>query len=102
MNDAPAVHIEEIAGGWCIKTSHDGTFCIDVVKMMFNYRILKSRISRDGSRHVECDSGYCYFGHGVDAGGHPRTMHTAYHAAMAAAIAWDGHGHPPGYDKKAF
>ncbi|WP_420879028.1 hypothetical protein [Rhodococcus sp. (in: high G+C Gram-positive bacteria)] len=102
MTDIPALPIEEIDGGWCIKTSPDGAFCIDVIRMMFNYRVLKSRIDRDGSKHRECESGYCYFGHGVDASGSPRTMNTAYHAAMAAAIAWDGVGHPPGYDKKAF
>ncbi|MBM4574874.1 hypothetical protein GS896_25205 [Rhodococcus hoagii] len=102
MNTTQEVGIERIDGGWCIKISPDGTFCIDVVKMMFNYRILKSRIGSDGSKHTLCDAGYCYFGHGVDDSGAPRTMNTAYHAAIAAAIAWNGEGHPPGYDKQAF
>ncbi|MFZ2529762.1 MAG: hypothetical protein WAX14_19240 [Rhodococcus sp. (in: high G+C Gram-positive bacteria)] len=101
MNTPSDLHLEDIDGGWCIKTDPDGTFCIDVVKMMFNYRVLKSPIDRDGSKHLRYDSGYCYFGHGVDSAGNPRTMHTAYHAAMAAAIVWDGTGHPPGYDKRA-
>jgi hypothetical protein len=95
------IEITEIDGGWCIKTSADGAFCIDVIKMMINYRIVKSPIDRNGSRHRIYEAGYCYFGHGTAGDGTPRTMHTAYHAAMAAAIAWDGEGHPPGYDKKA-
>lgn len=92
--------MEEIEGGWCIKTSDDGTFCIDVMQMAYNYRVVRSPILPGGVRHMLYDAGYCYFGHGVDSNGKPRTMGTAIHAAIAAAHLWDGTGDPEGYDKK--
>lgn len=92
--------MEEITGGWCVKTSEDGTYCIDVMQMIFNYRVVRSSISPSGTRHMTYDAGYCYFGHGEDEAGRPRTMATALTAAVLAAQAWDGTGHPAGYDKR--
>lgn len=94
------IDMQEIDGGWCVKVAEDGTFCIDVMKMAYNYRVVRSPIFRDGSRHLLYDAGYCYFGHGQAPDGTPRTMGTAIHAAVAAALAWDGTGDPEGYDKK--
>ncbi|MEB3023425.1 MULTISPECIES: hypothetical protein [Mycolicibacter] len=93
----------EIDGGWCIKILPDKSACIDVLKMLYNYRIvLAPRRGQDLHVHPETYSrGYCYFGHGVNAAGQPRSMENAFFAAMAAAAVWDGTGDPPGYDKRA-
>lgn len=90
-----------IDGGWCIKTLPDGSACIDVLKMFFNYRLVLSRRHPDLKEHPATYlKGYCFFGHGHDDTGAERTMHTALLAAMSAASVWDGTGNPPGYDKK--
>lgn len=89
--------IEPIVGGWHVKTRDDGRYCIDVLMMLFNYRLVLSEIDHTkGIVH-----GWCYFGHGIDANGMPRTMAAAYLNAMVAALAWDGYGEPAGYDKQA-
>lgn len=88
-----------IVGGLCIKTRDDGRYCIDVIQMAYNVRIVLTPVTSD---HTTCDHGWCYFGHGVDANGIPRTKVSAQHAAVAAAFAWDGYGAPPGFDKQAF
>ena len=86
-------------GGWCVKIRADQQFCIDVLPMMYNYRVVLSPIT--SSRHQTYAHGWCYFGHGVTEDGVPRTMRSAKAAALMAAAAWDGYGHPPGYDKQA-
>lgn len=85
-----------IDGGWHIKHLGDGR-CVDVMKMLYNYRIVTSCPGHQWNEH-----GWCYFGHGVDSNGTPRTMATAKAAAFLAAAAWDGDGDPPGHDKQAF
>lgn len=85
-----------IDGGWHIKDLGGGR-CVDVMKMLFNYRIVTS-----GNGHVFAEHGWCYFGHGVDDHGKLRTMQTALLAAVLAAAAWNGVGSPDGYDKQAF
>lgn len=85
-----------IDGGWHIKDFGDGR-CVDVMKMLFNYRIVTSSPGHEWNEH-----GWCYFGHGVDENGAPRTMMTALVRAFLAAGAWDGAGEPPGHDKRAF
>lgn len=87
---------ETIPGGWHIKTRDDGERCIDVMQMIYNYRIV---LSYPGHRVIE--HGWCYFGHGEDADGRPRTMGAALLAAVSAALVWDGYGEPVGYDKQA-
>lgn len=91
-----------IQGGWCIKVRDDGHYCIDVIKMVFNYRVVLSIVEDGRSRHLMADAGYCYYGHGIDESGKPRTMAAAQLAAIAAATTWDGYGDPAGYDKRAF
>ena len=86
----------KIDGGWHIKELGDGR-CVDVMKMLYNYRIVTSPLGRAWNQH-----GWCYFGHGVDSSGAARTMATAKAAAFLAAAVWDGDGDPPGHDKKAF
>jgi len=91
-----------ILGGWCVKRV-DETHCVDVLKMLYNYRVvLTSHRPTDDSPHMLTEHGFCYFGHGTNNEGTPRTMFTALLAATAAAFAWDGQGEPEGYDKKAF
>ena len=86
-------------GGWCVKTRADGAYCIDVLRMMVNYRVVLSPLSQ--VPHQTYDHGWCYFGHGHTDAGEPRTMRTAAAAAILAAAAWDGYGEPAGYDKRA-
>lgn len=88
-----------IDGGWCIKTLDD-QYCVDVRKMLFNYRIVLTRRTSSGE-HAGHTHAWCYYGHGLDTGGRPRTMQTAYLAAILAAQAWDGVGAPDGYDRQA-
>lgn len=85
----------EIPGGWHIKDRGDG-MCIDVLQMIYNYRVV---LSYPG--HQQIQHGWCYFGHGVGSDGVPRTMEAAKLAAVLAAWAWDGYGEPAGYDKQA-
>lgn len=86
-------------GGWCVKTRADQRYCIDVLPMMYNYRVVLS--PTQPTPHQIYDHGWCYFGHGLAADGSPRTMGTALAAAILAAAAWDGYGQPPGFDKQA-
>jgi hypothetical protein len=85
----------EIPGGWHVKDVGNG-MCIDVMRMAYNYRVVLS-----SEEHSFVEAGFCYFGHGVDDNGLPRTMHLAYMRAVAAAVAWDGDEAPEGYDKQA-
>ena len=94
MKSTPAIETlmesaVKIAGGWHIKDLGDGR-SVDVMKMLFNYRIVTRLPGQQWTEH-----GWCYFGHGVDENGVPRTMTTAFVAAVLAAIAWDGSGEPP-------
>lgn len=88
-----------IDGGYCVKRLPDGS-CIDVLRMAFNWRVVLTEPT--SSPHQVMRAGFCYFGHGQTAGGVPRTMHSAFLAATAAARVWEGTGEPPGYDKRAF
>lgn len=88
-----------IEGGYCVKRLPDGR-CIDVLRMAFNWRVVLTAATSEP--HQLLDAGFCYFGHGETPEGVPRTMHSAFLAAMAAARVWDGTGEPPGYDKRAF
>ncbi len=99
-NSLPAEQIMESAvpidGGWHIKDLGNG-LCVDVMKMLYNYRIVTSSPGHRWNEH-----GWCYFGHGIDSSGTARTMATAKAAAFLAAAIWDGDGDPPGHDKQAF
>ncbi|WP_131823280.1 hypothetical protein [Mycobacteroides chelonae] len=94
--------LREIDGGWCVRVLPDGSACVDVLKMLFNYRlVLSPRRPGHGAEHpMSYSHGYCYFGHGEDAAGARRSMPAALLAAMSAAAVWDGTTDPPGFDKK--
>lgn len=95
----------EIDGGYCIKRVSD-RHCVDVLRMMHNWRVTRTERPAGVDEHGYCgmDRGYCYFGHGHDAAGSPRTMTHAKLRAIAAALAWDGADDtaPEGFDKDVF
>lgn len=96
-----AEHVTPIPGGYCVKILADGDACVDVLRMLFNWRIVVSpRIFSEV--HTTHLAGFCYFGHGNYDDGTSRSMTSAYVAALGAAWLWDGQGEPLGYDKIAF
>lgn len=99
--DLAKAHASVIPGGLCVKRLDDNPeWCIDVMRMMFNWRVVVS--PHNGGDHRMHVAGFCYFGHGLDDGGDVRTMDTAYIRALGAAWLWDGTGTPVGFDKQAF
>lgn len=84
--------MEEIDGGWHIKTRDDGQYCIDVLQMFYSYRVV---LSPTALKHMTVEHGWCYFAQ------QKRSMPQAMLAAIAAAEAWDGYGAPAGFDKQA-
>ena len=87
-----------ITGGYHVKDA--GEHCIDVLMMMYNWRIVLS--PKTPEAHACVDAAFCYFGHGFYPDGQPRDMNQAFLRAVMAAEIWDGHGEPVGYDKRAF
>lgn len=107
---------EPVMGGYHVKDLPEGR-CIDVMKMMYNWRIVlayrapgswarmdavmdtesETEEVADHDKDIWYEHGYCYFGHGEG-----RSMYSAMLAAMDAAVAWDGEGDPEGFDKKAY
>lgn len=49
-----------IDGGYCVKIRSDGRYCIDVMKMAFNWRILFTVRPPDAEEHRIADHGWCY------------------------------------------
>lgn len=87
--------------GWHVKDADDGIHCIDVLQMMYGFRLVLSD-KRPGHReHWILDGAWCYFGSGTDKYGLPRSMEQAMFNACCAAATWSGYGEPPGYDKVA-
>lgn len=82
--------MQEIEGGYRVKTSADGRHYIDILEMLFNWRIVTTVVSMP----VVYDRGWCYFG---TEGG----KLTSYLRACIAAAEWDGADgtEPEGYDK---
>ena len=91
-----------IVGGFHIKDAADGIHCIDVLQMMYGWRLVLCD-KRPGVReHWLLDGAWCYYGSGNDPEtGLPRSMEQAFVNAMLAAHAWDGYGEPEGYNKVA-
>lgn len=89
-----------IPGGYCLGLRGDGAACVDVLRMLFNWRLV---LTVANPPHRELIHGWCYYGHGIDPDtGRARTMQSAFLAAVSAAALWDGTGEPTGYDKAAF
>ena len=84
--------MREIDGGYHIKDLPDGR-CIDVMKMFFNWRIVRSTGHETGY-----DMGFCYF---ATTGG--RSWLSSLVTAVQAAQEWSGEDgtEPKHYDKRA-
>lgn len=91
--------LEPIDGGWHVKIRDDGQYCIDILPMLYSFRVVLSVVSP--GPHMFIEHGWCYFGHGSTDTGRPRTMEGALLKAVLAAQVWDGHGAPLGFDKQA-
>lgn len=83
---AQAAGLERIDGGWRVKTSDDGKHYIDLFRMLYNWRIGETPVDFPSV----IDRSWCYFGHGHDEDGNPRSMVTAFGTALAAALLWNG------------
>lgn len=86
-----------IDGGYHVKVTDDGKYCIDIYRMMYNWRLTISEIDPERPHENGHLHGWCYYGHGAG-----RSMHGAMLAATFAAAEWDGVGEPDGFDKRAF
>lgn len=82
--------LEPIRGGYCVKRV-DEEHCIDLMRMLFNWRVVLTERRAD-EPHLMTAKGYCYFGTGKS---------TMLRALFAAKV-WDAEGDPEGYDKRAF
>lgn len=92
----------QIPGGFCIKMADDGIHCIDVMQMMYGWRLMLTCARPGRKRHQSVDKAWCYFGTGNDPDtGLPRSMAQAFLRAVVAAKAWDGYGEPAGFNKVA-
>lgn len=104
MTSHPGMELPEtpllIDGGYCVRRLPDGR-CVDVLKMLYNWRVVLTRRDPITDEHEVYERGYCYFGHGEDSSGRPRDMETAFLTAMSAAAVWGGEGDPSGFDKIA-
>lgn len=91
MSDLPAIIDYERGDGGSFIVRRDGEVVIEVVPMIFNWRLLVATEDAFGRWY---EHGYCYFGTGPDA----------LLRALAAAEVWDDplNTEPVGYDKKAF
>ena len=83
-----ATNLERLDGGFRVKLSDDGRHYIDVMLMLFNWRIVTTPVSMP----LVYDRGWCYFGTGP----------ASFRNAVMAALVWDGSddSEPAGYDKK--
>ena len=78
INDVEHV-FEPIEGGFHVKDLPDG-MCVDVMKMIFNWRIVRSFGRSDAGEHMYMDRGWCYQGTG------PETLLKV----LLEALLWDG------------
>lgn len=94
--------LEQIRGGFHVKMADDGIHCIDVMQMMYGWRLVLCDARPGAKRHWVLDGAWCYFGAGDDPEtGLPRSMEQAFVNAVMAAQAWDGYGSPEGFNKVA-
>ena len=79
LADVPEVQLTPIEGGFHVKDLPDGR-CVDVMHMIFNWRLIRTDLRDEDGTHLSLDRGWCYQGAG------PQTLLTA----VTAALAWDG------------
>jgi hypothetical protein len=82
-----AENLTPIDGGYRVKLSDDGRHHIDVLRMIYNWRIAATPV--DSPMFI--DRAWCYFG----------TDDESFRKAVLAALVWDGDDstEPAGYDK---
>ena len=81
---------QPIDGGWCIAVV-DEQRCIDVLSMLYNFRVVETLRSVNGG-HSFYQRGWCYQGTGT----------VAFLRVLAALKAWDGstNTEPQGWIKR--
>lgn len=84
--------LTRIDGGFRLKLSDDGRHFIDVLEMIYNWRICETPVRSP----LEIDRAWCYFA------GEKGTKADAFRRAVRAAWLWDGapDSEPEGYDKR--
>lgn len=83
-----ADNLTPIDGGYRVKLSADGRHHIDLLRMLFNWRVVTTPVCMPSV----IDRGWCYFGLGP----------TSFRNAVMAALVWSGsdYSEPAGYDKR--
>lgn len=95
------INLVPITGGYHVMDTEDGLHCIDVLTMLFGWRLVLSDKRGVVGEHCVIDAAWCYFGSGTDEHGFVRNMEQAFLNCVLAAVAWDGVGEPQGYNKVA-
>lgn len=86
------VELTPIEGGYHVKDLPDGK-CVDVLRMIFNWRVVRTNLKLDDGTHASLDRGWCYQGTGLES----------FLRAVGEALAWDGADdtEPEGWVKRA-
>ena len=89
---ATSAELVPIDGGFHVKELPDGR-CVDVLRMMFNWRIVRTDQRLPNGEHMSMDRAWCYQGTGLDV----------FLKAVGEALAWDGADdtEPEGWIKRA-
>lgn len=101
-DDELTVELVPFLGGYCVRRL-DEHRCIDVLDMIYNVRLAITHrpADRPHDGYESIEQGWCYYGSGTADNGTPRTKRTAFLAAVAAAMVWDGTAAPAGANKRA-
>lgn len=86
------ITLTPIDGGYHVKDLPDGR-CVDVLQMIFNWRVVRTAGRGPDGEHQWIDRGWCYQGRGLDT----------FLLAIGEALAWDGADdtEPAGWIKRA-
>jgi hypothetical protein len=81
-----------IAGGFHVKDLPNG-MCVDVMRMLVNWRVVRTDVRLHNGLHLSIDRGWCYEGTGFET----------FVLAVGEALAWDGADdtEPQGWSKRA-
>ena len=102
MSDTEVIpNLTAVRGGFIVKDAADGEHRIDVMQMMYGWRLCLVPKPEEGLDARTIDAAWCYFGAGTDEDGYQRNMGQAFLNAVLAAQAWDGYGEPTGFNKVA-
>lgn len=84
--------LDPIDGGYHVKDLPDGR-CVDVLQMIFNWRVVRTDARGADGVHLSMDRGWCYEGTGM----------LSFLRAIGEALAWDGadDSEPQGWIKRA-